>query len=64
MIERIKTGIRGRDEIMKGGIPKGQLVLLSGTCGTGKTTFCSHYVYNGLTKFKENGIYLSFEELP
>lgn len=64
MIERIKTGIRGLDEIMKGGIPKGQLVLLSGTCGTGKTTFCSHYVYNGLTKFKENGIYLSFEELP
>lgn len=64
MIERVKTGIRGLDEIMKGGVPKGQLVLLSGTCGTGKTTLCSQYIYNGLTKFNENGIYLSFEEIP
>lgn len=64
MIERIKTGIKGLDEIMKGGIPKGQLVLLSGTCGTGKTTMCSQYIYNGLSKYSQNGIYLSFEELP
>ncbi|MCK4335994.1 MAG: AAA family ATPase [Candidatus Aenigmarchaeota archaeon] len=64
MLERVKTGIRGLDEIMNGGIPKGQLVLLSGTCGTGKTTLCSQYIYNGLTKFKDNGIYLSFEEIP
>lgn len=64
MLERVKTGIEGLDEIMNGGIPKGQLVLLSGTCGTGKTTLCTQYVYNGLTKFKENGIYLSFEEMP
>jgi KaiC/GvpD/RAD55 family RecA-like ATPase len=64
MLERVKTGITGLDEIMNGGIPKGQLVLLSGTCGTGKSTICSQYIYNGLTKFKENGIYLSFEEMP
>ncbi len=64
MAERVKTGIKGLDEIMNGGIPKGQLVLVSGTCGTGKTTLCSQYIYNGLTKFRENGIYLSFEELP
>ncbi|MFH1237008.1 MAG: ATPase domain-containing protein [Candidatus Aenigmatarchaeota archaeon] len=64
MLERVKTGIEGLDEIMNGGIPKGQLVLLSGTCGTGKTTICTQYIYNGLTKFKENGIYLSFEEMP
>lgn len=62
--EKIKTGVDGLDEIMGGGIPKGQLVLLSGTCGTGKTTLCSQYIYTGLTKFKENGIYLSFEEVP
>jgi KaiC/GvpD/RAD55 family RecA-like ATPase len=64
MVDRIKTGIIGLDEIMNGGIPRGQLVLLSGTCGTGKTTICAQYVYNGITKFKENGIYLSFEEMP
>jgi len=64
MLERIKTGIEGLDEITKGGFPKGQLVLLSGTCGTGKTTICTQYIYNGITKFKENGIYLSLEEMP
>ncbi|MEE9323159.1 MAG: ATPase domain-containing protein [Candidatus Aenigmarchaeota archaeon] len=64
MLERVKTGIEGLDYIMNGGIPKGQLVLLSGTCGTGKTTFCSQYIYNGLSKFQENGVYLSFEEMP
>jgi KaiC/GvpD/RAD55 family RecA-like ATPase len=64
MLERVKTGIEGLDEIMNGGIPKGQLVLISGTCGTGKTTLCSQYIYNGITKFKENGVYLSLEEMP
>jgi len=63
-MERLKTGIKGLDEIMNGGIPKGQLVLLSGTCGTGKTTLCCEFIYNGLTKSNENGIYLSFEESP
>jgi KaiC/GvpD/RAD55 family RecA-like ATPase len=63
-MERVKTGISGLDEIMKGGIPKGQLVLLSGTCGTGKTTMCGQYVYQGLTKYNENAIFLSFEDMP
>ncbi|NIO22797.1 MAG: AAA family ATPase [Candidatus Aenigmarchaeota archaeon] len=63
-MERVKTGIPGLDEIMNGGVPKGQLVLLSGTCGTGKTTICGQYVYQGLTKFGENGIFLSFEDMP
>jgi len=63
-VERVKSGIPGLDEIMNGGIPRGQLVLLSGTCGTGKTTLCGQYVYQGLTKFNENGLFLSFEDLP
>jgi len=63
-MERVKSGIPGLDKIMNGGIPKGQLVLLSGTCGTGKTTICGQYVYQGLTKFNENGIFLSFEDMP
>lgn len=63
-MERVETGIPGLDEIMKGGIPRGQLVLLSGTCGTGKTTMCGQYVYQGLTKFNENAIFLSFEDMP
>jgi len=61
-MERIKTGITGLDEIMQGGIPRGQIALITGTSGTGKTILCSQYLYNGITKFKENGVFLSLEE--
>ena len=61
-MERVKTGISGLDEIMGGGIPKNQLVLITGTSGTGKTILCNQFVFKGVKEFKENGVYLSFEE--
>lgn len=61
-MERVKTGVPGLDEIMKGGVPKNQLVLLTGTSGTGKTILCNQFVFNGVKKFNENAVYLSFEE--
>jgi KaiC/GvpD/RAD55 family RecA-like ATPase len=36
LVERAKTGISGLDEILNGGIPKRNVVLLSGGPGTGK----------------------------
>lgn len=62
--ERLRSGIAGLDRIMGGGIPKGDLLLLTGTAGTGKTNFCLQFVYEGITKYGQNGVYLSFEELP
>ena len=62
VLERVKTGIPGLDEIIGGGIPRNHLMLITGNCGTGKTIFCSQYIYHGITKHRENGIYLSFEE--
>ena len=50
-MERVKTGVPGLDEVMRGGIPKNQLVLLTGTAGTGKTILCSQYIYHGLRKY-------------
>lgn len=44
---RVKTGIFGLDEMMEGGIPRGNIILLSGTCGTGKSTFGMQYIYKG-----------------
>ncbi|NOX71101.1 MAG: circadian clock protein KaiC [Candidatus Micrarchaeota archaeon] len=64
MEERIKTGIPGLDEITNGGFIKNQLILISGTSGAGKTIMSTQYIYAGLTQFKENGVYLSFEEQP
>ncbi|MBI2675356.1 MAG: AAA family ATPase [Candidatus Aenigmarchaeota archaeon] len=61
-MERVKTGIPGLDDLLNGGIPKNQLVLVTGTSGTGKTIMCTQFIYNGVTMFKENGVYLSFEE--
>ncbi|EQD44212.1 KaiC [mine drainage metagenome] len=37
-VERCATGIEGLDNILDGGIPRGNTVLVSGSCGTGKTT--------------------------
>ena len=61
-MERVKTCIQGLDELMGGGIPKMQLTLLTGTSGTGKTTFCTQFMFNGVKKLNENGVYLTLEE--
>ena len=57
-MERIKTGIPGLDEILEGGIPEGNLVLVSGVAGTGKTTLSAQFLYNGAAKFNENGLFV------
>ena len=61
MIERVKTGIQGLDELMGGGIPKGSLVLLSGLTGSGKTILALQYLINGV-KRNEKGVFISFEQ--
>jgi len=61
-MERVKTGIKGMDEILKGGIPCNQLTLVTGTSGTGKTIACSQFIYHGAKTYGDNGVYLSFEE--
>jgi len=58
----MKSGIEGLDIITHGGLLRNQLILLTGTSGTGKTTACLQYIYNGAKLFNENGVYLSFED--
>ncbi|OYT57677.1 MAG: KaiC domain-containing protein [Desulfurococcales archaeon ex4484_217_2] len=62
-IERIKTGIPGLDEILHGGIPKRNIVLVSGGPGTGKSIMAQQYLYYGLT-MGEPGILVTLEEHP
>ncbi|RLG54674.1 MAG: KaiC domain-containing protein [Thermoproteota archaeon] len=62
-IERVKTGIPGLDEVLHGGIPRRNVVLLSGGPGTGKSIFGQQYLYNGL-KAGENGVLVALEEHP
>ena len=60
--KRVKTGIEGMDELVNGGFIPNNLVLVTGTTGTGKTTYSLQYLYNGLKMFDEPAVYVSFEE--
>ncbi len=59
---RVKSGIPGLDEMMGGGIPVGSLVVLSGDPGSGKTILCWQFIYEGVTKYNENAVFVSLEE--
>ncbi|MBC7695147.1 MAG: circadian clock protein KaiC [Burkholderiales bacterium] len=60
-IQKCLTGIKGFDEITKGGLPKNRTTLISGSAGSGKTLFGIDFLINGV-KYKENGVFMSFEE--
>ncbi|PUA33667.1 MAG: KaiC domain-containing protein [Zestosphaera tikiterensis] len=63
VIERVKSGIPGLDELLNGGIPKRNIVLISGGPGTGKTIFSQQYLYYGLS-LGEPGVLVTLEEHP
>jgi KaiC/GvpD/RAD55 family RecA-like ATPase len=58
-IQRVPTGIKGFDKLVDGGIPRGMCVLITGSPGTAKTLFGLEYLYNGVSKFKEKGLYVT-----
>ena len=60
----MKTGIPGMDEILNGGFPKRNVVLLAGGPGTGKTIFGMQYLWAGISQYDEPGIYVALEEHP
>lgn len=60
-MENVKIGIPGLDELLNGGIPKGHIVSVLGSPGTGKSTLALQFTYDGL-KNGDNCIYLSLEE--
>lgn len=62
-MERVKTGIPGMDEVLNGGIPKRNVVLLSGGPGTGKSIFGQQFLYSGLLS-EEPGVLVVLEEHP
>lgn len=60
----VPTGINGFDELVYGGIVRGNSVLVEGVPGAGKTTFGIEFIYRGITEFNEPGAIITFEELP
>lgn len=62
-VMRVQTGIPGLDKLLEGGLPERSVVLLSGSAGTGKTTFCNQFLMHGLRN-GENVLYITLEESP
>ena len=61
---RVKTGIAELDEMLRGGFMEGDAVLVAGSAGSGKTTLALQYLVNGIQKYGENGVYVTFEQMP
>jgi len=62
-MKRTKTGIKGLDDLIEGGFPLGNAILITGSAGTGKTILGGQYVYGG-ARMKEPGVYVTFEQSP
>jgi circadian clock protein KaiC len=60
---RLRTGVPGLDEMLGGGIPAGQAVMLAGPTGTGKTTFATQFVVQG-ARDGDAAVIAVFEEYP
>ncbi len=59
--DRCVTGIDGLDTVLYGGIPRDNTVLLTGSCGTGKTSLALEYLIHGAAA-GENSLFISVTE--
>lgn len=62
-INRLSMGIAELDEMLGGGIPEGDSLLIAGSSGTGKSLLATQFIAAGL-RLGEPGIIAVFEESP
>ena len=62
LLRKCPTGIKGFDEITKGGLPKNRTTLVCGGAGAGKTLLGIDFLINGASHYNEPGVFMSFEE--
>ena len=60
----VKTGVKGLDAILGGGIPRGNVIVVEGPAGSGKTTLGLEFIYRGAAEFDEPGLIVLFEVSP
>lgn len=60
-IQRVKTGVKGFDELVEGGLLRNSFIILSGATGTGKSIFAMNFLAHGAMN-GEPGVYVSMEE--
>lgn len=63
-VAKCATGIPGFEFISDGGLPQGRATLLSGSSGSGKTAICAQFLVEGVRRYSEGGVFVTFEESP
>ncbi|NLX47943.1 MAG: AAA family ATPase [Euryarchaeota archaeon] len=61
-IERVKTYIHNFDDYIQGGVPKGHVILISGTPGTMKSSVCYSILYNNAKHHGTRSVYMTLEQ--
>ena len=61
-IERVKTYIQNFDDVLGGGIPKGQVVLITGTPGTMKSSVSYSIIYQNALQNHIKSVYMTLEQ--
>jgi circadian clock protein KaiC len=59
----ISTGVTGLDDLLGGGTLRGNVVMVAGPSGTGKTTLAVQFISEGVAN-GEPGVIAAFEETP
>lgn len=60
---KVPTGIPGLDDLLEGGFIPNSIVMVSGETGSGKTIFCTQFIWNALC-LGENGVYVTLQQSP
>ena len=58
---RVRTGIKGLDAILDGGLPRGEIHLVQGSAGTGKTTVGLQFLLDGAAA-GETALFVTFAQ--
>lgn len=59
---RVETGVRNLDAVLGGGLPNGNIVILAGTPGSGKTIFSQQIIFNNATPQKRAVFFQTLSE--
>jgi len=62
-VDLVLTGVEGLDQMLGGGMPRGHVVTVLGSFGTGKTTLGLQFLMQGLIN-GEKGMFITLEEDP
>ena len=60
---RLSTGVRGLDEMLGGGVPRGYSAMVAGPSGSGKTVLAGQFIVEGVSR-GERGVIAVFEKHP